>query len=83
MIANDKSKALALHKSQFEQVDPDETYISISSIFKRSIHGQSIMGSEDESTEIQGDDLIGRSKALSAADRLSEFSSTHNNSTNI
>ena len=80
MITNNKSKEHMLYKSQCEQVDPDQTYISISSIFKRSLHGVSLTESDSESLTIQGDDLIGRSKAISAADRRSEYSSMNNNS---
>ena len=82
MITNNKSKEQMLNKSQCEQVDPDETYISISSIFKRSLHGMNLMESDSEN-ELQEDDLIGRSKAITAADRLSEYSSTNNNSLTI
>lgn len=75
MISNNNTEALAMYHSQSEGVNPDQTYISVSSIFNKvtneNLEGN---GSSTHSTSslesVKEEDVLERSKALSIADRL-------------
>ena len=79
MIANNNTEALAMYHSQSEGVNPDQTYISVSSIFNKvSNENQEGNCSPTHSTSslesLKEEDVLERSKALSIADRLVNLS---------
>lgn len=75
MIVNNNTEALAMYHSQSEGVNPDQTYITVGSIFSRVASEVSDSGSQSPTFDrSNGEDLLERSKALTVADRLANFS---------
>lgn len=78
MISNNNTEALAMYHSQSEGVNPDETYISVSSIFSKAciepMDGNSTTLSVHSYESVHGDELMERSKAVNIADRLANIS---------
>ena len=73
MIVNNNTEALALYHSQSEGVHPDQTYISVGSIFRR-VSGEVMDGVVSPIPEQSPMELVERSRALTVADRLANIS---------
>lgn len=73
MIVNNNTEALAIYHSQSEGMNPDQTYVSISSVFSRTSGDFSdmVVSPIPERSPME---LVERSKALTAADRLANIS---------